>query len=618
MADIMADIADVSHHHHEEQQQQMQEEDNQQQEEQQQQVEMAVNGKVPFDLLRVDSGVDSTSTPAVSSGHKHQHQPQHEQPPHHAHTNHADDIDISSNKVTLTNGSESTEESTASPDHTDSVTSIHHSPSHQAADELTVTESISIKRTTTTTATTTTITSTSTATLTHHQDSSTTDSIDIPTSLSQIQPEETAQSKPSEIVKDPLARTLVVDSVTTDFKAPPPSSLLDLDASNLAATSSDQATTIPEVQQQVSENDSSTNLMAFVSSDAVEEVTPSTTDETDAGVVEQTETESQAVNQDHPQQQHSEIQTIDAEHPVLVASVTGASVIGSFGLDVTPSVGEFMAEAVSVAKEEDEVVGMAPAAETSKAIVPVDVVLGTGATGEAVVVVAEAAQAEEEDVDVDKDVAPGQPSHAFGGAGSNSLSSGRVGGDVVIEDDEDEDEPEEEMDDDDEGVVGDDEAMDGGDEDDEDDDLIGDDEYEIIEDDDLDGEGNKEADGDGSKDSGNVNETTTLLASAVDSASTVGTGRPPTVLEEVWLSIFEPGMNSRVVMVMDICFYCLFASLFLLLVASGFSGHVVFLMVIAGGLFASVKWFLAELKAVKASQLETQSQEVVVPTGGRQ
>ncbi|KAJ3007305.1 UNVERIFIED_CONTAM: hypothetical protein HDU68_003584, partial [Siphonaria sp. JEL0065] len=72
------------------------------------------------------------------------------------------------------------------------------------------------------------------------------------------------------------------------------------------------------------------------------------------------------------------------------------------------------------------------------------------------------------------------------------------------------------------------------------------------------------------------------------------------LLEEVWLSIFTPGVNSKVVFVMDMCFYALFLCLFGLLIASSGSFHVVFLLVIATCLFVTVKWFIAESKKVAA------------------
>ncbi|KAJ3140819.1 hypothetical protein HK100_008990 [Physocladia obscura] len=80
------------------------------------------------------------------------------------------------------------------------------------------------------------------------------------------------------------------------------------------------------------------------------------------------------------------------------------------------------------------------------------------------------------------------------------------------------------------------------------------------------------------------------------------------LLEEVWLSVFTPGINSKVILVMDICFYSLFLCLFGLLIVTGGNFHVVFLLIISFCLFASVKWFVAESK--KAFQESNSSKEL--------
>ncbi|KAJ3102371.1 hypothetical protein HDU96_009656 [Phlyctochytrium bullatum] len=81
-----------------------------------------------------------------------------------------------------------------------------------------------------------------------------------------------------------------------------------------------------------------------------------------------------------------------------------------------------------------------------------------------------------------------------------------------------------------------------------------------------------------------------------------GEAQQPSLLEEVWLSIFTPGVNGRVQFFMDMCFYALFASLILLLIASEMNPHVIFLTVISVCLFASVKWFVWELQKVKDNE----------------
>jgi hypothetical protein len=66
----------------------------------------------------------------------------------------------------------------------------------------------------------------------------------------------------------------------------------------------------------------------------------------------------------------------------------------------------------------------------------------------------------------------------------------------------------------------------------------------------------------------------------------------PGLIEEVWLSIFEPGVTSGVIKVMDYAFYGLFASLALLLIGTMGNIHVVFLLLVSICLFASVKWWV--------------------------
>ncbi|TPX64281.1 hypothetical protein SpCBS45565_g06015 [Spizellomyces sp. 'palustris'] len=67
------------------------------------------------------------------------------------------------------------------------------------------------------------------------------------------------------------------------------------------------------------------------------------------------------------------------------------------------------------------------------------------------------------------------------------------------------------------------------------------------------------------------------------------------ILEEIWNSIFTPGVNSRVQGVMNLSFAGLLLSLTALAVATGGNMHVLALMAIAVCLFLSVQWFLREL-----------------------
>ncbi|KAJ2377767.1 hypothetical protein IW150_001191 [Coemansia sp. RSA 2607] len=72
------------------------------------------------------------------------------------------------------------------------------------------------------------------------------------------------------------------------------------------------------------------------------------------------------------------------------------------------------------------------------------------------------------------------------------------------------------------------------------------------------------------------------------------------VLQDVINSIFEPGVNRGVLLVMNCAFAGLFLILFYLIYATSFNIHVCALTLIAGGLFASVQWFIIESAASKA------------------
>ncbi len=62
------------------------------------------------------------------------------------------------------------------------------------------------------------------------------------------------------------------------------------------------------------------------------------------------------------------------------------------------------------------------------------------------------------------------------------------------------------------------------------------------------------------------------------------------IIEEVWESVFTPGMNPRVVLFMNISFIALFVTLLFLAVLTEGNMHVLFLLVISVSLFATVQW----------------------------
>ncbi|KAJ1940879.1 hypothetical protein FBU59_003676 [Linderina macrospora] len=67
------------------------------------------------------------------------------------------------------------------------------------------------------------------------------------------------------------------------------------------------------------------------------------------------------------------------------------------------------------------------------------------------------------------------------------------------------------------------------------------------------------------------------------------------VFQDVIDSIFEPGVNHGVLVVMNCAFAGLFLILLYLLVATGFNLHVCALTLIAILLFGSIQWFIREL-----------------------
>ncbi|KAJ3041916.1 hypothetical protein HDV00_008425 [Rhizophlyctis rosea] len=82
---------------------------------------------------------------------------------------------------------------------------------------------------------------------------------------------------------------------------------------------------------------------------------------------------------------------------------------------------------------------------------------------------------------------------------------------------------------------------------------------------------------------------------ALDTSQTESNEAQRNIVEEIWESIFTPGVNERVRSVINMCFVGLFLSLGSLAIATKGNIHVLALMGIAGGLFFSLQWFLTEL-----------------------
>ncbi|KAJ2000347.1 hypothetical protein GGI04_002018 [Coemansia thaxteri] len=71
------------------------------------------------------------------------------------------------------------------------------------------------------------------------------------------------------------------------------------------------------------------------------------------------------------------------------------------------------------------------------------------------------------------------------------------------------------------------------------------------------------------------------------------------IIRDIASSIFEPGVNRGVLVVMNSAFAGLFVILAYLLFATGFNIHVCALALIALSLFASIQWFVKEATASK-------------------
>ncbi|KAJ1553795.1 hypothetical protein HK405_006874 [Cladochytrium tenue] len=78
---------------------------------------------------------------------------------------------------------------------------------------------------------------------------------------------------------------------------------------------------------------------------------------------------------------------------------------------------------------------------------------------------------------------------------------------------------------------------------------------------------------------------------------------PATLADAVWAAITMPGIGGPGARrLLDLTFVGLFVTLGLLLVASGLNIHVAALLVVAGALFATLKWFIAETDRLAAEE----------------
>ncbi|WFD33266.1 hypothetical protein MCUN1_000079 [Malassezia cuniculi] len=68
------------------------------------------------------------------------------------------------------------------------------------------------------------------------------------------------------------------------------------------------------------------------------------------------------------------------------------------------------------------------------------------------------------------------------------------------------------------------------------------------------------------------------------------------MLQGVWDSVFEGGVNSPTHQLMNWSFYGLFITLAVLIFISGGNPHVIALLLLSIGLFLSINWFISELR----------------------
>ncbi|TPX35496.1 hypothetical protein SmJEL517_g02172 [Synchytrium microbalum] len=74
------------------------------------------------------------------------------------------------------------------------------------------------------------------------------------------------------------------------------------------------------------------------------------------------------------------------------------------------------------------------------------------------------------------------------------------------------------------------------------------------------------------------------------------------IMEEILYSAIEPGVNQKVLLVINFVFVCLFMSLIAMAVLSGGNIHCIALIVIAVALFGTLQWFIYEVSQIKKEE----------------
>ncbi|RDL34530.1 Pkr1-domain-containing protein [Venustampulla echinocandica] len=85
-------------------------------------------------------------------------------------------------------------------------------------------------------------------------------------------------------------------------------------------------------------------------------------------------------------------------------------------------------------------------------------------------------------------------------------------------------------------------------------------------------------------------------------------------LTDLFQSIFTPGPTPALLVATNVAFACLQTILFLLLIGT-YSIHFVILSVLSAGLWGSINWFVAELKAAEAREAEKKRLQELVGAG---
>ncbi|KAK0527285.1 hypothetical protein OC835_005022 [Tilletia horrida] len=80
----------------------------------------------------------------------------------------------------------------------------------------------------------------------------------------------------------------------------------------------------------------------------------------------------------------------------------------------------------------------------------------------------------------------------------------------------------------------------------------------------------------------------------------------PSTIDAIFEGIMQPGASAPTVHLMNYTFYALFLSLAGLVFLTSGNIHVVFLLAVSVGLWASINWFVSELAKMPAESRQVQ------------